>query len=395
MGWKRCVGLAMIELNQMSYSSLNELFDEWKNQHKKESDSEYLEYKGGNVPKISFLPDGIIEEKQFNLKKEKGKSVLFIAKEAYWFSENDSEEKCLKALNTPMFWHREVSFGRVDETMFSKRLSMLINAYYSNDYEVSDKNHLNLRSCAVLNLNKRGGFAYCKWKTLSGYVLRYCKYIRKEIELINPDLIICCGRDVKWLLDTYICIDTAAKVVAVNHPSYFALSDAEYLNQFECSINGQEWKLKEKVTGKRFSEPKVKGIMFDTNKSYSETSTFDMLTSEKISAYDEAGRYIESFNNGDFVFYYVKGRGIAVAGEICSDASICDYHGLVEKYRMVKMISPINMPKSEEELKCIRPSRIKELLNHDFYWASTIKTPFLDKEQCEILLSELKRQYNE
>lgn len=385
----------MFELKKDNYLSLQELLDEWKEQHKEEIEEEYVKYKGGNVPKNAFLPDGIIDENQFRVKKREGKATLFIAKEAYWFMENESEESCMAALENPIFWHREVSFGRRPETMFSKRLSMLINSYYSNDYETIDKEHTNLQSCSMINLNKRGGFAYCKWDTLAGYVANYCKYIEKEIEIIAPNLIICCGKDVKWLLDKYVNIDKNTKVVTVSHPSYFALSDAEYINQLECALENKEWIFKKTSAVRKMIEVPMKGIMFDTNKSYSDTATFDMLTSERISAYDGAGKYIESFNDGDIVFYYVKGLGVVAAGEICSETNECDYYGSIEKYKMVKMISPVNVPSSEDKLMSISPSGIKKLLNRNFYWASTIKTPFLDEEQCECLISELKKLYNE
>lgn len=226
----------MFELKKRDYSTIAELFAEWKGQHISEKEDNYLKYKGGNVPKEAFLIDGVIDEKQFEDKRSRGVATLFIAKEAYWYAENASEEQCEESLRNPMFWHREVSFGQVPETMFSKRLSMLINSYYSDDYKGINKEHLNLQSCAVLNLNKRGGFAYCKWETLEGYVSGYCKYIEKEIEMIKPNLIVCCGSSVKWLVEKYIGVDESIKIIAVSHPSYFALSDAEYLNQFECSL---------------------------------------------------------------------------------------------------------------------------------------------------------------
>lgn len=391
-----CIGKKIVvELKKDNYLSIDDLFAEWQEQHQLEKDEEYLKYKGGHVPKDAFLPDGIIEEKQFEEKKNNGSSVLFIAKEAYWYTEEESEEKCRESLNNPVFWHREVSFGRVPETMFSKRLSMLINSYYSQNYQMINKEHFNLQSCAVMNLNKRGGFAYCKWETLEGYVSTYCKYIEKEISLIKPDLIICCGSSVKWLIEKYIDIDENIKIVSVSHPSYFALSDTEYLNQFKCSIEGVEWVYNRNSNKEVEKDVDIKGIMFDTNKSYSNTATFDMLTADKISAYDGAGKYIESFNIGDIVLYYIKGLGIVAAGEICSKTNQCEYHGSIEKYKMVKMITPINMPKNEGELKNITPADIKRLLNRNFYWASTIKTPFLDESQCKCLVDELKKLYGE
>jgi len=371
---------------------LEELFEEWKKAHCREDETDYLKYRGGNVPKHAFLPDGIIDTEQFGEKKKMGKSLLFIAKEAYWYTENYSETDYREAVKEPKFWHREVSRGKVDETMFSKRLSMLANAFYNNDYKNVNKEHHNLQSTAVINLNKRGGFAYCKWETLEGYVASYCKYIEKEIELVNPDVIVCCGAGVKWLLDKYVSVD-GAKVISIYHPSYFALTDEEYLEQFECALGGKEWNKIINRSKSEKAEVPMKGIIFDTNKTYSDTSTFDMLTSNKISAYGDASRYIDRFNIGDIVFFYVKGKGVVAAGEICSETEEYKCDDFVEKYKTVRMISPLKLPCEENELKYIKPSEIKRLLGKNgFFWASTIKVPYLHgKEECDCLISELRR----
>ncbi len=377
--------------------ALEELFEEWKSAHCEEAEEDYLKYRGGNVPKHAFLPDGIIDTDQFGEKKKTGESLLFIAKEAYWYTEKYSDEKYLEAVEKPKFWHREASRGAVDETIFSKRLSMMANAFYNKDYAKVDKDHHNLQSTAVINLNKRGGFAYCKWETLEGYVASYCRFIEKEIEIINPDVIVCCGAGVKWLLDKYVCIDKGIKVVSIYHPSYFALTDEDYLNHFECALEGKEWKLTINRSKAEQAEVPMKGIIFDTNKTYSDTSTFDMLTSNKISAYGDASRYIERFNTGDIVFFYVSGKGVVAAGEICSKTEECKYYDSVEKYKTVRMISPLKLPNEEKDLKFIKPSEIKKLLGEKgFFWASTIKVPYLhSKEECDCLIAQLRRINNE
>ena len=377
--------------------SIKKLFSDWKNQHLSESNNEYEKYqnksKSNRIPKGAFIPDGIIDATQFSQKKALGCSVLFIAKEANWYSDNNTEAEDSSTLQEQPFWHKEVAFGETAETMFSKRLSLLINAYYNDNYALVNKDHKNLQSCAVINLNKRGGFSDCCWETLEGYVSRYHENIEKEISIINPDLIICCGNSVKWLLDKYVQIDRNIKIATVYHPSYFALPDTEYLNQFECALAGKEWTF-EKKTNKNtdFVPPTKKGIIFDTNKAYSETATLHMLTSDKISAYDNAGKYIDSFNVGDVVFYYISGRGVVAAGEICSDTQICDSNP-EEKYKTVRLLVPKSIPKTESELKNIWPSEIKTLFGHNFFWATTMKRPFLNEEQSNRLIEELEKLY--
>lgn len=367
--------------------NLEELFTIWKNAHVSEIDTSYI---SGTVPKTAFLPDGIIDEAQFNTRTDK---VLFVGKEAFWFRPDDSFEKSAENANIVMFWHREVAFGRTKETMFSKRLSMLTNAYFSADFKTINKNHSALQAVAFLNLNKRGGFSHCVWDTLETYVARYKDFISKEIQLIAPTTIICCGDGVRWLINKYIDISPDIKLLTISHPSYFALADSEYLSQLECAVYNRPWKACETITTEIRNDSKPKGIIFDTNKTYSEGATFDMLTSGKISAYGGASRFINSFSTGDFAFYYVKGKGVVAAGKVISEVTIhSDFEGSNEAYKMVQLIVPESIPFSEKELKAISASRLKELFG-GFYFASTVKRPYLSEEESQALVDELKAVY--
>ena len=369
-------------------TNISELLEIWKQAHKTECDVHYI---SGTVPQTAFLPDGIIEESLFAAQKEK---VLFVGKEAYWFSPDASAEENNKYADNVMFWHKRVAFGEVRETMFSKRLSLLTNAVFTGDYVTVNKDHTALRAVSVINLNKRGGFSYCVWDTLENYVSRYKDFISKEIELIAPTIIICCGNGVRWLLDKYITVPKKAKLVTVSHPSYFALSDSAYLHQLECAVKGTEWVTKHEVKTEAKAQTRNKGIIFDTNKSYSEGATFDMLTSGKISAYGKASRFIDSFSLGDYAFYYVKGKGVVAAGKVISDlAESAETDGWKESYKMVQMIVPKTVPAEENQLQAISPGELKLLLDQGFFFASTVKKPYLSMDESEKLIAELRIRY--
>ena len=364
----------------------DELFKSWEQSHCKETDTSYL---NANIPKKIFLPDGIIDPQKF---QSSNKKVLFIAKEANWF-QSDSEISSNEDAGT-MFWHREVAFGNVDKTNFSYRLSLLANAVVSNNYEIIDKDHEVLKSIAFINLNKRGGYAYCVCETLNSYVKAYQDFIRFQISMINPDLIVCCGYDVKWLLDEYDLAPNCNNVIWVYHPSYFAISDHDYLNQLSCAIRGEKWAPMRNFKSVQKSKEPVKGIIFDTNKTYSEVSTMDMLLSNKISAYDDKAHLIDRFNIGDYVFFSVKGVGVVAAGKIVSETDDIEYNdGLYEKFKVVDFITPEShqIPHGEEELKGLSWNKIVSVLGHDFYKARTDKTPYLSESECETLIEELKK----
>lgn len=137
----------------------------------------------------------------------------------------------------------------------------------------------------------------------------------------------------------------------------------------------------------------VKGIMLDTNLSYSNVNEMEMLSQNRVCAYGDADRYIKSFRKGDYALFYSKGRGIIAVGEVTSDEpkEVETEKGL---YHEVKMIVPENGNYSYIHDKYISAREIKETLNRGFYFASTIKTPFLNKTQVDLLITALREKYN-
>jgi len=134
-----------------------------------------------------------------------------------------------------------------------------------------------------------------------------------------------------------------------------------------------------------------KGILFDTNRSYDEDSVWDMFANSKISAYGNASRYINSFNKGDYVLYYHKGWGVIGAG-IIKTSSVGEDASKEELYHTVELLTPAI--KDESEIRSISASDLCELLGKNFYFASTIKSPYLSVEEAEMVVNELKKKYN-
>lgn len=53
-----------------------------------------------------------------------------------------------------------------------------------------------MRYVAFMNINKRGGFTECE-TDLDDYVEKYKDLIDREIKIISPDIIVCCGMGVR------------------------------------------------------------------------------------------------------------------------------------------------------------------------------------------------------
>lgn len=140
-----------------------------------------------------------------------------------------------------------------------------------------------------------------------------------------------------------------------------------------------------------FSNAK-KGVIFDTNATYDHKAVLDMLENKKISAYGKAKKFVNRFNKGDYVFYYQKGMGIIAVGKIKSKV-IKENEDKDEAFHTVEIISPKDTDITA--LKSISASELKEICNKEFYFASTVKFPYLSEEEAKILMEKLQEKYNE
>lgn len=174
------------------------LFNEWRG--KQENEPEY-DYKKNGIAKDSFTIDGIVNEKVWN-ELDKGKKVLYILREANG-NATEMEEKG-KKVDDGKFWFRECVTGietKVTDNIFQriKEIQMIIQGYASK--AKSDKEILS--EVAYMNLNKRGGGASVDWKIFNAYIEEYKEYIKEEIAIIKPDIIVCCGT--YWSLVDNVC----------------------------------------------------------------------------------------------------------------------------------------------------------------------------------------------
>lgn len=130
----------------------------------------------------------------------------------------------------------------------------------------------------------------------------------------------------------------------------------------------------------------AKGVIFDTNLSYNEASIWYMCDGARVAAFGSIKGIISSFNKGDIVFLYHKGFGVVAAGEVKSEVKE-DAHADA-MYRDLKWLTPT--PTKGTVLKAMSVAQIKQVTGRNFYWAKTMKPPFLNKEDAAQLLGELK-----
>lgn len=206
-------------------TDLESLFKIWKEAHKNEKNYEYTFPKNndGIIPpeefKTSWNDDGFLSENKENIE------ILFVLKEpndqksidddyfgekGFWLKDNINNFRC--AIPRRMFKAAEEKLGK----------------------GITRKNWVT--KAAVMNLNKRGGYSKTyDPEQISNYVNIYRDFIRKEIEIINPKIIIfLCGNNdnTKSIIEN-LSIADKYRVYYSYHPSYKgkknAFNDSRFL----------------------------------------------------------------------------------------------------------------------------------------------------------------------
>lgn len=172
-----------------SAASLEGLFCLWKQAHKTEvSEENWKEtcpFDSQEKAEKNFTWDGHLGG------AEKG-DVLFVCKESNLSQDEQANEKA--------FWMQETVLqnytaacdspqAKRARTLYHNRLKEILKKLVENGY--SDLQHL--EDCAYMNLNKRGGLNCTSYKKLQNYIKTYSSFITREMELLQPKIIVFCG----------------------------------------------------------------------------------------------------------------------------------------------------------------------------------------------------------
>lgn len=213
-------------------AELEKLFDEWRKRHISE------DYSNDKISKNNFIPDGIIDEASY---MQSPKKILFIAKEAACLdkTEKTTAEENFEAAQKDGFWCRRVVLEEEGGTRFSSGLALLANAILNENFETPEKDISALRYVAFMNINKRGGFTECETELLRDYAQNYKDLIDREIKIISPDIIVCCGIGVRRCLSG-VDACKSLPVLEVYHPSARYKTDTDRLKKLEDELKNAQ-----------------------------------------------------------------------------------------------------------------------------------------------------------
>jgi hypothetical protein len=129
-----------------------------------------------------------------------------------------------------------------------------------------------------------------------------------------------------------------------------------------------------------------KGVLFDTCRTYNPESIWYMCENNRVAAFGDQSHVLSYLNKNDVVFLHHKWAGVVAAGRIVGGVKVDKANDA--NYRDMEWLTA-KPQKAGGELKAMSPGKIKEALGHGFFWARTIKTPYLSKPESERLLGEL------
>lgn len=173
-----------------NYNSISELMNSWK----QKKGTQVYQTKDGSLTididheKDYFIEDGIVDQDVWN-GLPAGKKILFLLKEGYHDDkENDKEYALNQSLNKygpwNTIWNRisAWTYGIIntDENVIAKYRSFTHKE--ANEY---------LHKIAFINIKKSNGQHSSSYDEIAAYALFDKEEILKEIELIDPDIIIC------------------------------------------------------------------------------------------------------------------------------------------------------------------------------------------------------------
>lgn len=168
---------------------LEQLFIEWEYAQENEPDFSWELTRGGkNITKSHFRRDGIIDEVVFSKEKRK---ILFISNEA---NDDEYSAKFNPKPSSIVDYQKYYETGHDD---WKGKMRERTSAIYKIVAEIGIDEMSNSDATihyAVMDLNKRGGSADVKnGFHIQAYCNYYKEFIRKEIEIINPDIVIWLG----------------------------------------------------------------------------------------------------------------------------------------------------------------------------------------------------------
>jgi hypothetical protein len=133
-----------------------------------------------------------------------------------------------------------------------------------------------------------------------------------------------------------------------------------------------------------------KGVLFDTCRTYDEDAVWDMIEKKRVAAYGDRTYCADCLQRRDIVFLCHKGTGIVAAAEVIGPTKHSDDGD--EAYHNVKFLTPLpDRQKGINNVRAMPFNQVSAVTGKFFFWARTVKVPYLSRDEALLLLQELNK----
>ncbi len=130
-----------------------------------------------------------------------------------------------------------------------------------------------------------------------------------------------------------------------------------------------------------------KGVLFDTNRTYSEDALRWMMEKRRVSTFG-GNDAVKVLKKGDIVFYSHGGVGVVAAARVLSKRpKRGSFERGSELFHDVELLT--SMPERFDQPKALSFRRVQEITGRRFWWATTAKVPYLTPDEAKRLLGGL------
>jgi hypothetical protein len=133
----------------------------------------------------------------------------------------------------------------------------------------------------------------------------------------------------------------------------------------------------------------TKGILFDTNASWDENAVWQMMENRWVAVYGNIKYVVDYLQRGDIVFYWHKDVRLIAAAGVTGAARDYDPE---TRYRTVEFLTPRPV-RADGLTRRMWTNNVTDATRRTFFWAKTIKVPYLSREEADSLLAALKTKF--
>lgn len=210
-----------MDMNIYDIDNLAELFKEWQKAQLSDGLYDKLQKYCSNLKQDAFARDGIVDDSVYS---KCGFHVLYV------LSESNADDY-VKGVENQSEWDLNNEFRRFSDegkdwpSRLKTKICEMQRIILKTETGVEVGIREAAKTIAIMNLNKRGGGKSISNKYLleyfEPYVEKHQDFIKREVEIINPDLIICCGNVPFNLMLKYGLTNVYKdKAMHMWHPSY-------------------------------------------------------------------------------------------------------------------------------------------------------------------------------